>query len=285
MSMRRDLVGRARGVISALIIGLFCAFASPAASQSDPAETPAVTEQAEPAATPFGAEAFAADDYILGVADRLRVIVYGEVALSGDFVIDSSGRVSLPLIGEIEAGGTSVREFERRVETALSQGYLNDPRVNAEVLNFRPFYILGEVTRPGQYPYTNNLTVLNAVATAGGFTPLANQMRVYVKRAGEEVETELSLSGSTPVQPGDTIRIAKGAFYILGEVARPGEYAFTDGLTAMNAVATAGGFTYRANRGRVFIQRQGAPDERSYRLRPDLRIQPGDTIRIGERFF
>lgn len=293
--MRHDLVGRARGVISALVIALLCACASPASAQIDAGQTPApITEagqtadpvaEAPPQPTPFGAEAFASEDYVLGVADRLRVIVYGEPALSGDFVIDASGRVSLPLIGEIEAGGSSVRDFQRTVEAALSQGYLNDPRVSAEVLNFRPFYILGEVTRPGEYPYTNNLTVLNAVATAGGFTPLANQTRVYIKRAGQEVETELSLSGATPVQPGDTIRISKGAFYILGEVARPGEYAYTDGLTAMNAVATAGGFTYRANRGRIFIQRQGASDERSYRLRPDLRIQPGDTVRIGERFF
>jgi polysaccharide export outer membrane protein len=87
------------------------------------------------------------------------------------------------------------------------------------------------------------------------------------------------------VAPGDTIRIAKGAFYILGEVQRPGEYPFTEGMTVLNAVATAGGFTYRANQNRVFVLRDGAEEEQSMRLAPNLQVEPGDTIRIGERFF
>ena len=269
--MRHDLVTIMRALAAAALLCLALAFAgAPALAQ--PADG---AEQAEAAS----AEAsLVAQNYVLGVGDRLRIIVFGEPTLSGEFVIDSTGTVSLPLIGEVSAAGVSVREFQGNVERALSEGYLNDPRVSAEVMNFRPFYILGEVTRPGEYPYASNLTVLNAVATAGGFTPLASQTRVYIKQ-------ELSLSGGLLVQPGDTIRIAKGAFYILGEVGRPGEYAYSDGLTALNAIATAGGFTYRANRGRIFIQRQGAAEEISMRLRPDLRIEPGDTIRVGERFF
>ena len=228
---------------------------------------------------------FQPGEYVLGVGDRLRIIVFGEEDLSGEFVVDSTGRVSFPLIGEIPAALSSVSEFQARVETALRDGYLNDPRVSAEVLNFRPFYILGEVQQPGEYPFTNGLTVLNAVATAGGFTPLANQTRVFIKPAGEGMEEEIVLSPATPVAPGDTIRIAKGAFYILGEVTRPGEYPFSEGMTVLNAVATAGGFTYRANQNRVFIQREGADEEQALRLQPNLRIEAGDTIRIGERFF
>jgi len=228
---------------------------------------------------------FQPGEYVLGVGDRLRIIVFGEEDLSGEFVVDSTGRVSFPLIGEIPAALSSVSEFQSRVEEALREGYLNDPRVSAEVLNFRPFYILGEVQRPGEYPFNNGLTVLNAVATAGGFTPLANQTRVFIKPAGEGREEEIALSPATPVAPGDTIRIGKGAFYILGEVTRPGEYPFSEGMTVLNAVATAGGFTYRANQGRVFIQREGADREQTLRLEPNLRIEAGDTIRIGERFF
>jgi polysaccharide export outer membrane protein len=228
---------------------------------------------------------FQAGEYVLGVGDQLRVIVFGEEDLSGEFVVDSTGRVSLPLIGEIQAATLSVSEFQQRVQQELRQGYLNDPRVSAEVLNFRPFYILGEVQRPGEYPFTNGLTVLNAVATSGGFTPLANQTRVFIKPAGDGIEREIDLTAATPVAPGDTIRIAKGAFYILGEVTRPGEYPFTDGLTVLNAVATAGGFTYRANQNRVYIQRAGSSEEQPLRLAPDLQVEPGDTIRIGERFF
>lgn len=280
--MRHDFVG-ARNFLTALFVGLLLLVAPPARAQETAVSlnpAPAAAASAAPATT-----SATSPDYVLGVGDRLRITVFGEAALSGEFAIDSSGKVSLPLIGELNAGGLSVRQFQTTMETALKQGYLNDPRVSAEVMNFRPFFIMGEVTHPGQYPYTNNLTVLNAVATAGGFTPLANQTRVYVKHAGEDTEEQISLSGATPVAPGDTVRISKGAFYILGEVSRPGEYAYNDGMTALNAIATAGGFTYRANKGRVFIQHQGAEQEVSERMRPDLQIAPGDTIRVGERFF
>jgi protein involved in polysaccharide export with SLBB domain len=200
-------------------------------------------------------------------------------------VVGSIGTISLPLIGEVPAADRSVRQLEQGIAERLSDGYLNDPRVSVEVLNFRPFYILGEVQRPGEYPYTSGLTVLNAVATAGGFTALANQTRVFIKSVGEEIEREQALTSLTRVAPGDTIRIAKGAFYILGEVNRPGEYPFSDGLTVLNAVATAQGFTYRANETRVVIQRAGETEGREHRLTPGLLVGPGDTIVIRERFF
>jgi polysaccharide export outer membrane protein len=261
------------------------ASAAPVAMPSQSDVQGLTEDPSEPALEAEELPRFQAGEYVLGVGDRLRVIVFGEEDLSGEFVVDSTGIVALPLVGDVEAAGSSVREFQQRVEAALRNGFLVNPRVSAEVLNFRPFYILGEVEQPGEYPFTNGLTVLNAVATAGGFTPLANQTRVFIKPAGEDSEREITLSAATPVAPGDTIRISKGAFYILGEVQRPGEYPFTEGMTILNAVATAGGFTYRANQNRVFIQREGAADEEPLRLAPDLRVQPGDTIRIGERFF
>ena len=151
-------------------------------------------------------------EYTLGVGDQLRVIVFGEDNLSGEFVVDSSGFVSLPLIGEVQASGSSIREFQKSVEAKLLDGYLNDPRVSAEVLNFRPYYILGEVTTSGEYPYSNGLTVLNAVATAGGFSYRANKKYVFIKRAGETNEVRYPLTVTTPVQPGDTIRIGERLF-------------------------------------------------------------------------
>lgn len=151
-------------------------------------------------------------EYRLGSGDRLRVIVFGENTLSGEYTVDGSGAVSLPLIGEVRAGGLTLREFQRSMEAALSEGYLNDPRVSAEVMNFRPFYILGEVGSPGEYPFTSGLTVVNAVATAGGFSYRANTRRVFIKRAGSDREVEYPLTVNTPVQPGDTIRIAERFF-------------------------------------------------------------------------
>ncbi|MBV5262133.1 polysaccharide export protein [Synechococcus moorigangaii CMS01] len=151
-------------------------------------------------------------EYRLGSGDRLRVIVFGEDTLSGEYTVDGSGAVSLPLIGEVTAGGLTLREFQRAVEASLSDGYLNDPRVSAEVMNFRPFYIMGEVREPGEYPFTSGLTVVNAVATAGGFTYRANTRRVFIKRAGSALEVEYPLTVNTPVQPGDTIRVAERFF-------------------------------------------------------------------------
>lgn len=150
--------------------------------------------------------------YKLGPGDKVRVITFGEEALTGEFQVGGSGKVSLPLVGEVQAAGLTIPEFQQAVETALKDGYLREPRVSVEVLNYRPFYILGEVKKPGEYPYTNGLTVLNAVATAEGFTYRANTKRVFIKRADSAEEREYPLTSTTPVAPGDTIRIAERFF-------------------------------------------------------------------------
>lgn len=170
------------------------------------------------AATPAKAQANEAQairsipEYRLGSGDKIRVITFGEESLTGEFVVGGSGNVSLPLIGEVRAEGLSITQFQSAVETALKDGYLKEPRVSVEVLNYRPFYILGEVEEPGEYPYTNGLSVLNAVATAGGFTYRANTRRVLIKRADAADEREFPLTPLTPVAPGDTIRITERFF-------------------------------------------------------------------------
>jgi len=151
-------------------------------------------------------------EYRLGAGDKVRVIVFDEPSLSGEFAVSGSGQVSLPLIGEINAMGVSVPEFQAEIERLLLDGYLKNPRVSVEVLNYRPFYILGEVKKPGEYPYTNGLTVMNAVARAEGFTYRANTKRVFIKRAGETQERETSLTSTTIVSPGDTVRIVERFF-------------------------------------------------------------------------
>jgi len=151
-------------------------------------------------------------EYKLGSADKIRVITFGEEALTGEFIISGSGKVSLPLVGEVQAAGLTISQFQDEVQTALKQGYLRDPHVSVEVLTYRPFYILGEVQKPGEYPYTNGLTVMNAVATANGFTYRANTKRVFIKRSDDSEEVEYPLTGTTPVAPGDTIRIKERFF-------------------------------------------------------------------------
>lgn len=150
--------------------------------------------------------------YHLGADDKVRVITFGEESLSGEFLISGSGKVAMPLIGEVQAAGLTVSEFQQKLESALKEGYLKDPRVSVEVLTYRPFYILGEVQKPGEYPYTNGLTVLNAVATANGFTYRANTKKVFIKRADSTAEEKYPLNSQTPVAPGDTIRISERYF-------------------------------------------------------------------------
>jgi len=151
-------------------------------------------------------------DYVLGSADKIRITVFGEPSLTGEYFVSSSGKVSLPLAGDVQAAGLTLRDFHDHVVKALLDGYLKDPKVSLEVLTFRPFYILGEVTKPGQYPYTSGLTVFNAVATAGGFTYRANTRKVLIKRASEPAEHEVPLTAETTIAPGDTIRIPERFF-------------------------------------------------------------------------
>jgi polysaccharide export outer membrane protein len=166
----------------------------------------------KPDAPPAAPPVFEPGDYVLGAGDKVRVTVYGEDSLSGEFVVAGNGKISFPLIGEVQAAGLTVKDFLTQVTTLLSDGYIRDPKVNAEVLNYRPFYILGEVNKPGEYPYTNGLTVLNAIATAGGFTYRANTKSVFIRRANESSEHAYLLSTVPSVAPGDTIRIAERFF-------------------------------------------------------------------------
>lgn len=153
-----------------------------------------------------------AEEYRLGPGDQLRVTVYGENDLSGQYVVNSQGAVAFPLVGEVPAQGKTLTEFGAAITTALQGGYVRQPNVAVEVMNYRPFFILGEVRTPGTYPYSANLTVQNAVATAQGFTYRADTDRVYIKHAGEDRERAYRLTSTTPVQPGDTVRIGERLF-------------------------------------------------------------------------
>jgi len=163
------------------------------------------------------------DTYKLGTGDKLRVIVYGEDDLGGAFAVDSNGMVSLPLIGPVKVAGLSAREAERAITIQFADGYLKAPRVNVEVTEYRPFYVLGEVNRPGQYPYVNGMNVLNAVADAGGFTQKAIQGGFYLRRNGEPQETYVDADAGAKIYPGDVIRIDSSVFWdalsVLGPLA------------------------------------------------------------------
>lgn len=151
-------------------------------------------------------------DYHLGVGDKLRVIVFNEESLSGEFQVSADGTVSLPLIGAVRAMDQTPSALSATIRAQLAQGYLRDPRVSVEVLTYRPFFILGEVKTPAQYPYVNGLTVVNAIATAGGYTPRAQRKIAYIRRAGEDQERAYKLTPDLIVRPGDTIRLGERLF-------------------------------------------------------------------------
>ena len=155
-------------------------------------------------------EASSQTAYRLGPGDQLRVIVFGEEDLSGEFQVDDTGAVSMPLVGDVTASGQTLRSFEAAVRERLSDGYLKDPRVSVQVLNYRPFYIIGEVEKGGEYPFVSGMHVLNAVAVAGGFTYRANTSKVFITRGGEELEFEVT--PELRLQPGDVIRVPERFF-------------------------------------------------------------------------
>lgn len=150
-------------------------------------------------------------EYQLGPGDQLRITVFNEADLTGNYIVGSQGTISYPLVGDVQAAGLTILEFTERLRSAL-QEFIRQPNVSVEVANYRPFFILGEVQRPGTYPYSANLTVLNAVATAGGFTYRANRGRVYIRHANEGEEHVYPLTIATPVLPGDTVRIGERLF-------------------------------------------------------------------------
>jgi polysaccharide biosynthesis/export protein len=156
--------------------------------------------------------ATSAESYILGPNDRIRLKVYGESDITGEYEINNSGQVSIPLAGHLKAAGATTRQLEKAIASALAKGIVRDPRVNVEIAQYRPYYILGEVKKSGEYPYRHGLTVMDAVASAGGFTYRANENKVLLRRSGAGVEETLPLDAPVPVFPGDNIRIPERYF-------------------------------------------------------------------------
>jgi polysaccharide biosynthesis/export protein len=145
----------------------------------------------------------------LQAGEKIHVNVYGEPSLSGDYQIDPSGFVSLPLAGTIKAAGLSQQQLEQNLTTQFSSGYLKNPKITVGIAEFRPFYIVGEVEKPGAYPYTGGLTVLSAIAIAGGTTYRANQSNVLIQHLGEKVMLKYDMTLPIPILPGDIIQVPR----------------------------------------------------------------------------
>ena len=181
-------------------------FAGPICAQDTPA-TPAPSATAAAVPSPSSDEG-----YQLGAGDKVRVVVFGEDNLGGDYDVDGTGMVRLPLIGQVKAGGLTVRSFEEEIKTKLDDGFMKDAKVSVAVVSYRPFYIIGEVNKPGEYPYVNDMSILNAIALAGGYTYRANDTEVYIQRNSQSKEESFPADQTTKVQPGDIVRVPERFF-------------------------------------------------------------------------
>ena len=154
----------------------------------------------------------ATNDYRLGPNDRTRIIVYGQPTLTGEFVLDGNGVLAFPLIGNIDAKGMTPSELQRAIASKLDPDYVHNASVSVEVSSRRPFYIVGEVQKPGTYPFVTDMTVLNAIATAGGQTYRANMGGFYIKRKVDGEVVRVQATQESELQPGDTVVVRERFF-------------------------------------------------------------------------
>eukprot|EP01012_Entosiphon_sulcatum_P066644 TRINITY_DN95991_c0_g1_i1.p1 TRINITY_DN95991_c0_g1~~TRINITY_DN95991_c0_g1_i1.p1 ORF type:complete len:221 (-),score=29.54 TRINITY_DN95991_c0_g1_i1:516-1106(-) len=153
------------------------------------------------------------DGYRLEPGNRVRIVVFNENNLSGDFTVDPSGSIALPLVGNIPASGVTSKVLAKRIEDALKRdAYMQVPNVSVEVQTFRPYYVLGEVKQPGEFAYTTGLTVLSAVARAGGYDYRARQGEVVLVRPIPDGQKEYRASERTPILPGDIVKVLERRF-------------------------------------------------------------------------
>jgi polysaccharide biosynthesis/export protein len=150
--------------------------------------------------------------YHLDAGDRLRVVVYGQEGLTNTYAIDAGGSITMPLIGAVPARGRTTAGLAAAISAKLRAGFIRDPSVAVEIEAYRPFFILGEVAAPGQYPYVPNMTVESAVAIAGGFSPRARRDSVTVTHTDASGTARFVVPPGSPISPGDTVLVSERWF-------------------------------------------------------------------------
>lgn len=150
--------------------------------------------------------------YRLDSGDQLRIIVFGQEELTGSYVVDGAGAISVPLIPPVDVRGLTTVQLEQKIGEYLKKGVVISPSVSVQIEILRPFFILGEVRRPGQYPYVHEMTVLTAVAIAGGFTPRADENGISITRSSGDTAIEARVERHTRVQPGDVVFVHERFF-------------------------------------------------------------------------
>jgi protein involved in polysaccharide export with SLBB domain len=182
--------------------GLFIAMFVLAACDSD--STPIV---------PMAAAGSPADSNKLGPNDRLRITVFGQPTLTGEYTLDGNGVLAFPLIGNVPANGVTTSHLQQAIAAKLKPDYMVNPNVSAEIVTRRPFYVIGEVQKPGNYPYVSDMTAVNAIAMAGGFTRRARKNDFYIRRLDKDGKAvRIEANAGTVLQAGDTLEVRERVF-------------------------------------------------------------------------
>ncbi|MDO9383244.1 MAG: polysaccharide biosynthesis/export family protein [Hyphomicrobiaceae bacterium] len=187
------------------IAALRSSFAAPRAYAQ-----PAVVYAATPLPVPLPVAYDSA--YHLDAGDRLRVVVYGQEGLTNTYAIDAGGSITMPLIGSVPARGKTPARLAADITARLRNGFIREPSVAVEIEAYRPFFILGEVAAPGQYPYVPNMSVESAVAIAGGFSPRARRDRVTLTHTDASGSMRTVVPLGTAISPGDTVLVGERWF-------------------------------------------------------------------------
>jgi protein involved in polysaccharide export with SLBB domain len=184
--------------------GLFLAMFVLAACDSD--STPIVPMAAAGGGSP-------GDSNKLGPNDRLRITVFGQPTLTGEYTLDGNGVLAFPLIGNVPANGVTTSQLQQAIAAKLKPDYMVNPNVSAEVITRRPFYVIGEVQKPGNYAYVSDMTAVNAIAMAGGFTRRARKNDFYIRRLDKDGKVvRIEANAGTVLQAGDTLEVRERVF-------------------------------------------------------------------------
>jgi len=245
---------------------------------------------------------FAAQDYIVGEGDVLRITIYDQPELSTLVRIGGNGTILFPLIGQVKVAGLTISQVSEKIASLLADGYLVSPQVTIFIEEFRSqkVTVIGQVNKPGLYELNGYTTLLQVLSNAGDLSKDAGDKAIIKRKSNspDKKETIITIDlkrlielGDTsydiPIIDGDSIFVAKAALYYLnGEVRRPDAYKLEDGTTVIKAITIAGGFTDKASPSRVRIIRKiNGKEEKLERVKMDEPIMPDDIIVVPESFF
>jgi polysaccharide biosynthesis/export protein len=253
--------------------------------------------------------AAAQTDYVIGPQDVVTVTVYDHADLSGKFTVDADGSMTFPLIGRVKAAGLTLRALEDALRTRLADGYLKNPQVAVGIDEYKSqrVFVMGEVRGPGAYQLTGDMTIIEALAKAGGVTQNSAEEILIVRAppgataAGPSMPTDKeatvlrvnvrelqagALSQNVALHDGDTVVVSRSqAVYVFGQVRAPGAYPIDRGTTVLQALSLAGGVTDRGSTGRVRVVRAVDGKKKELKVRLTDVVEPGDTLIVAERFF